>query len=177
MATPNMVEARAHGAGTGTAPHVPEEAAERRAGERSSPGRSGDASSGTSAPDPEVPAKARRRAFTAEYKLRVLRAADACRKPGEVGALLRREGLYSSHLVMWRRQRDGGALKSMRARKRGRVPKEETPLFQENQRLSRENQTLKRKLAQAEVIIDCQKKLSEALERLRADHPKIGTSA
>jgi len=65
----------------------------------------------------------------------------------------------------------------MRARKRGRVPKEETPLFQENQRLSRENQTLKRKLAQAEVIIDCQKKLSEALERLRADHPKIGTSA
>src|SRR3989442_15287451 len=104
MATPNQVEAKAQAAGVGTPSHVPEEAAERRAAERSSAGRSGDGSSGTSAPDPEVPAKAARRAFTAEYKLRIVREADACRKPGEIGALLRREGLYSSHLVEWRQR-------------------------------------------------------------------------
>lgn len=177
MATPNLVEAKTHAAEVGSPSHVPEEAAERRAGERSSAGRSGDGSSGTSAPNPEVPAKAARRAFTAEYKLRIVREADACRKPGEIGALLRREGLYSSHLVSWRGQREGGALKSMRARKRGRVPRPENPLSHENQRLSREIQTLKGKLAQAEVIIDCQKKLSEALDRLRAEPPKNGTRA
>ena len=70
-------------------------------------------------PDPEVPAKARRRRFPAAYRLRILKQADACKKAGDVGALLRREGLYSSRLTNWRRQRDQGALVSMRARKRG----------------------------------------------------------
>lgn len=148
---------------------VPEAAAERRAGERSSVGRSGGVVSGTSAPDPEVPAKASRRRFTAKYKLQVLREADACRKPGEIGALLRREGLYSSHLVSWRRQRDGGALKAMSARKRGRVPRPTNPLLQENQRLSKEVESLTRKLSQAEEIIDVQKKLSRVLGMLRGE--------
>ncbi len=69
--------------------------------------------------DPEVPEKALRRRFTAEYKLRVLQEADACSEPGEIGALLRREGLYSSHLVVWRRQRAEGTLEGLRPRKRG----------------------------------------------------------
>ena len=170
MATPNQVEAKTHATGVGSPSHVPEEAAERRAGERSSAGRSGDASSGTSAPDPEVPAKATRRAFTAEYKLRIVRQADACKKSGEIGALLRREGLYSSHLVTWRGQREGGALKSMRARKRGRVARLENPLSQENKRLVREVEQLTKRLSQAEQIIAVQKKVSEVIAMLRAGH-------
>ena len=67
-------------------------------------------------PDPEVPAKVQRRRFSAEYRLRMLKQADACKKPGEVGALLRREGLYSSLLTNWRRQREQGALQDLRAR-------------------------------------------------------------
>ena len=70
-------------------------------------------------PDPEVPAKAQRRRFPAEYRLRILTQADACKKPGELGALLRREGLYSSLLTNWRRQREQGALQDMRGRRRG----------------------------------------------------------
>src|SRR5215210_7654148 len=72
-------------------------------------------------PDPELVERAKRRRFTAEYKLRVLREADACTRPGEIGALLRREGLYTSHLTYWRKQRDAGALKAL-ARPRGRKP-------------------------------------------------------
>ena len=163
------------GGGAKAAPHVPEATSERRAGEQSSQGRSGDVVAGTSAPDPEVPARASRRRFPAKYKLRMLREADACKKPGDLGALLRREGLYSSHLASWRRQRDDGALKSMRARKRGRVPKPENPLRKENERLGRENEALKRRLAQAEEIIDVQKKLSRVLGMLRDETPD-GTS-
>ena len=72
-------------------------------------------------PDPELVERPRRRRFTAEYKLRVLREADACTRPGEIGALLRREGLYTSHLTYWRKQRDAGALRAL-ARPRGRKP-------------------------------------------------------
>ncbi len=71
------------------------------------------------APDPEVPATVQRRRFSAAYRLRILKAVDACKKPGEVGALLRREGLYSSLLTNWRRQREAGALREMRGRRRG----------------------------------------------------------
>src|SRR5688572_17077357 len=71
-------------------------------------------------PDPEVPEKARRRQFSAAYKLRIVREADACARDGELGALLRREGLYSSHLATWRRQRDEGSLASLAPRRRGR---------------------------------------------------------
>jgi transposase len=74
-----------------------------------------------SPPDPEVPEKARRRRFSAEYKLATLREADRCTEPGQIGALLRRERLYSSHLVDWRRQRDAGALEAL-AGTRGRKP-------------------------------------------------------
>jgi transposase-like protein len=74
------------------------------------------------APDPEVEGRPRRRSFSAEYRLRILKEADACTQPGEIGALLRREGLYSSHLVDWRRQRELGTLQAL-GTKRGRKPK------------------------------------------------------
>src|SRR2546425_910939 len=92
-------------------------------------------------PDPEVPAKAQRRRFPAEYRLRILKQADACKKPGELGALLRREGLYSSLLTNWRRQREQGALREMRGRRRGPKPHPVDPrvkqLETENRRLQR----------------------------------------
>jgi len=115
------------------------------------------------APDPAVPEKPRRRRFTAEYKIRILREADRCTRPGQLGALLRREGLYSSHLNTWRRQRDAGALAGLTPKRRGRKPKADDPVLAENQRLRRENQRLAEKLRQAEAIIEVQKKLSELL--------------
>src|SRR5215204_6345959 len=124
------------------------------------PGITGDAGGMSTPPDPEVPAKARRRQFSAEYKLAILREADACTQPGEVGALLRREGLYSSHLVDWRRQRDAGALQAL-ARKRGRKPAD--PARAQAERLRRENERLRGRLAQAEKIIEIQGKVSELL--------------
>jgi transposase len=111
-------------------------------------------------PDPEVPAKAERRRFTSEYRLRILKEADACKKPGAVGALLRREGLYSSHLANWRRQRDGGELVAGRARRRGPVPTSVDPRVKQ---LEVENRRLQRKLARAETIITLQKKVAEIL--------------
>ena len=114
-------------------------------------------------PDPEVPEKARRRRFSGSYKLRLLQAVDACTEPGEIGALLRREGLYSSHLSKWRRQRDTGALEGLRARKRGRKPRPVDPQAKRMAQLERENERLRRKLEQAETIIEVQKKLSRLL--------------
>jgi transposase len=116
--------------------------------------------SGPTPPDPEVPAKVQRRQFTAEYRRRILKEADACKKRGAVGALLRREGLYSSHLVNWRRQRDQGELVTGRARKRGPVPKPVDPRVKQ---LEAENRRLQRKLARAETIITLQKKVAEIL--------------
>jgi len=86
-------------------------------------------------PDPEVPEKPTRRRFTAEYKLRILRLADACTEPGSVGALLRREGLYSSHLTAWRRQRERDVLDGLTPKKRGRKVAERNPLLPELERL------------------------------------------
>ena len=113
--------------------------------------------------DPEVLERALRRRFTAEYKLRVLREADACREPGEIGALLRREGLYSSHLTMWRRARDEGTLQALTPKKRGRRPKQVDPVQEENARLRRENARLERRLQKAELVIEVQKKVAEIL--------------
>ncbi len=113
--------------------------------------------------DPAVPERPVRRRFTAEYKLRVLREADRCTQPGQLGALLRREGLYSSHLTTWRQQRDEGTLAGLAPRRRGRKASPEAPLVAENERLKRENQRLSAKLRQAETIIEVQKKLSEIL--------------
>jgi transposase-like protein len=104
-----------------------------------------------------------RRRFTAEYKLRILREADLCTEPGQVGALLRREGLYSSHLTNWRQQRDRGSFAALAPKRRGRKPSPDVRLAAENERLTRENQRLTAKLRQAETIIEVQKKLSEIL--------------
>lgn len=114
-------------------------------------------------PDPEVPEKTPRRRFTAKYKLDVLKKADACTEPGELGALLRREGLYSSNLTTWRRQRDQGVLDAMSPKKRGRKKIEKNPLAQEVATLQKENERLSRKLKKAEIIIEVQKKISEIL--------------
>lgn len=114
-------------------------------------------------PDPEVipGEKAKRRKFSAKYKLRILKEHEACTEPGEKGALLRREGLYSSHITTWRRQRERGELAGLSSQKRG--PKVDAQA-EENARLQRENQRLKKRLEQAELIIEVQKKVSQILE-------------
>ena len=109
----------------------------------------------TNVPDPEVVPKAKRRTFSAKYKLRILEEADRCTETGQIGALLRREGLYSSHLTTWRRQRDEGVLKGLSPQKRGRKRKDE--LEREVTRLQRENERLQASLEQAETIIEVQK--------------------
>ena len=141
--------------------------AERRGGERSEAPRSGGspmferASAGSlQLPDPEVAARPKRRQFTAEYKLRVLRQADACKESGEIGALLRREGLYSSHLVHWRRQREEAAQAQLKTRKRGPKPKVQDPRVKE---LERENAKLQRQLKRVALLLDIQKKAGEIL--------------
>lgn len=110
-----------------------------------------------------MPEKPVRRRFTAEYKLRILREADGCTQLGQVGALLRREGLYSSHLTTWRQQREAGTLAGLAPKRRGRKASPDPPLVADNERLKRENQRLTEKLRQAETIIEVQKKLSELL--------------
>lgn len=115
------------------------------------------------APDPEVLEKAARRRFTVEYKLQILRQADVCDAGGGVGALLRREGLYSSHLTTWRRQRDAGILSGLRPKPRGRKANPIHPLEVENEQLRKENSRLQKRLKQAELIIEVQKKISQML--------------
>ena len=114
-------------------------------------------------PDPEVPEQKPRRNFTAGYKLRILQQADACVGPGQLGQLLRREGLYSSNLTTWRKQRDKGLLYAMSPKKRGRKNKEKNPLSTRVTQLEKENQRLEQKLRRAELIIEAQKKISEIL--------------
>ena len=109
--------------------------------------------------DTEVSAKAERRQFSAAYKLRILQEAEACSR-GEIGALLRREGLYSSHLTTWRRQQAAGQLAGLAAKARGPKP---NPEAEELKRLRKENERLQRRLQQAEAIIEAQKKLSQLL--------------
>jgi transposase len=111
-------------------------------------------------PDPEVVAKAKRRQFSAEYKQRILAEADACTKPGQIGALLRREGLYSSNLDKWRKQRARNGLAGLTPQKRG--PKVD-PQAAEVARLQRDNERLRARLEQAERIIDVQKKVAMLL--------------
>ena len=112
-------------------------------------------------PDPEVRDRPRRRTFTAKYKLKILSELDACSEPGEVGAILRREGLYSSHISNWREKRAAGELQGLAPRKRG--PRSRNPLVAENARLERETARLQEELRKARLIIDVQKKLSEIL--------------
>ena len=116
-----------------------------------------------SVPDPEVVPTAERRRLTTQEKLRILEEADACTELGELGALLRREGIYSSYLSRWRRARDRGQLQALRSKKRGRKPPADKELTEEAAKLQRENERLQARLAQAEAIIEAQKKLSEVL--------------
>ena len=144
----------------------------RSGGERSDPERRepptpavGVASlKGIERPDPEVPAKAQRRRFSVQYKKKILEEADACKdKHGAMSALLRREGLYSSHLTMWRKQREKGELDGLSPKKRGRKAKPMNPLTHKVRGLESEIRRLQEKLDKAETIISFQKKLSEML--------------
>jgi len=111
----------------------------------------------------EVVAKPTRRRYTAEYKLGVLREADGCTRPGEIGALLRREGLYSSTLTHWRKQRQRGELGGLSPKKRGPLPKEKNPLTDKVRALERENARLTARAERAEGLVELQKKVSEIL--------------
>ena len=135
----------------------------------------GDRNATPDPPDPEVVEKKRRRKFTTKYKLRILKEADECTQPGQMGALLRREGLYSSNLTCWRRQREKGILEALQPKKRGRKKIEKDPLSQRVALLESENRKLKRKLQQAEKIIEVQKKISEILG-IPQDHDERSNS-
>ena len=117
----------------------------------------------------EVVAKARRRRFTAAEKLRVLRAADGCTKSGELGALLRREGLYSSHLASWREARRRGELAGSTARPRGPKAKAVDPRDKRIAELERESRKLKARLERAEGLIELQKKVAAILSEPLTD--------
>lgn len=118
---------------------------------------------GPTLPNPEVLPRAKRRTYTAEYKLSILQEADQCSEPGEIGALLRREGLYASHLSAWRQLREAGQLQALSAKRRGRKA-ERNARAAEMETLRKENERLRSQLQQAELIIDAQKKLAAALQ-------------
>ncbi len=109
-------------------------------------------------------AQAKRRRFSADYKQRILAEADQAKGSGGIGVLLRREGLYSSLLTTWRRERKAGALKALAPRKRGPKSKRD-PVAEENQQLRRQNQRLTEDLRKAEIVIDVQKKVAALLGR------------
>jgi transposase len=142
--------------------------AERRAAERSEADRSGApaqlvaSSPAASRPSPEVVVDARRRTFSLDYKLRILKEAEAVKAVGGIGALLRREGLYSSHLTTWRQERETGMWQGLTPKSRG--PKRKADSRQDElQQLRREVQRLSEALQRAETIIDVQKKLGSLL--------------
>ena len=143
-------------------------AAERSEAERSESERSGAvataAINGEAAarPDPEVVARAKRRRFTGKYKQEILSKADAAAETGTIGAMLRREGLYSSHLTKWRRERKAGVIHGLEPQKRGPKSKH-NPFAAENQKLQRANDRLTEQLRKAELIIDVQKKVGTLL--------------
>ncbi len=113
--------------------------------------------------DPEVAAKPKRRQFTAEYRLRILEEADGCTEPGEVGQLLRREGLYSSHLTAWRKARRSGSLRGLTSKKRGAKPKARNPLEPKVRELESKVARLEKELHQAHTILDVQEKVAGLL--------------
>jgi transposase-like protein len=117
----------------------------------------------TSLREVEVAVKGERRRFTAEYKQKVLREAADCERPGEIGALLRREGLYWSNLTYWRRQRESGELAGLTAKRRGPQGREKNPLAERVRELERDNTRLKRRAERAEGLVELQKKVSEIL--------------
>ena len=119
----------------------------------------------TTGEDVQVVAKPHRRVFTAEYKRRILKAADACATPGAVGALLRREGLYSSHLVVWRRARARGELAALMPKKRGRKPTPVDPRERKIAELERHLAQVTARAERAEALVELQKKLAVLLGR------------
>jgi transposase-like protein len=121
----------------------------------------------TIVPNPEVQEKARRRSYTAEYKRRILREAESCKEYGQVGALLRREGLYSSNLTAWRRQADRGTLDALSSKKRGPKARKPDPSVRRIIEQEKENQKLRARLRKAELIIDAQKKIAEIFQFTR----------
>jgi transposase len=127
-----------------------------------------DENAGELTPKTEVVAKPKRKQFTAAERLRILREAEACQASGEIGALLRREGIYSSYLTTWRKQQECGELDGLAPKKRG--PKTD-PQAIEIARLRRENERLQKQLRQAELIIDIQKKVSQILGIPLAEPP------
>ena len=156
-----MVDAKRKLAGKNSAPETE--------GARRATGVSGAARPASGVPtDPEVPEKAQRRRFTAEYKLGIVEAAEACREPGDVSALLRREGLYSSHLSTWRQQQRAGALNGLSPRKRGRKLRRD-PQAERIAHLEREIGRLREELRKAHVIIDVQKKVARLLDGVAAE--------
>ena len=140
-------------------------------GRREPEHREGDRSTGAgnaaARPDPEVTAQAQRRRFTAEYKERILAETDRAKGSGSIGALLRREGLYSSLLATWRRERDAGVRQALSPHKRGPKSKRD-PIAEENEQLRRETQRLTEELRKAQVVIDIQKKVATLLDRTLA---------
>lgn len=127
--------------------------------------------------DPEVVPMAERRRFTAEEKLRILEEADACTEPGEIGALVRREGIYSSYLSRWRRARDRGQLTALGEQPRGPKPATDAALAREVARLRRENERLQARLDQAEAIIEVQKNSHSCLGRVPRRTRAAGSDA
>jgi hypothetical protein len=130
----------------------------------------GDAAS-TAAPDPEVAATGKRRQFSGAEKRRILSAADRCAKPGELGALLRREGIYSSMLATWRKQRAQAEEAALQARQRGRKADPVLAETRKLEQLQRDNDRLRRRLAEAHTVIEVQKKLCTLLGLPTADEP------
>jgi transposase-like protein len=126
--------------------------------------QAGDGEGGRAAPrpNPEVLGRAKRRTYTGEYKQKVLAEADAARGSGEIGAVLRRHGLYSSHLTKWRQERKSGILEGLAPQKRGPKSKA-SPLTAENEKLRRDNERLTERLRKAEIVIDVQKKVATLL--------------
>jgi transposase len=135
--------------------------AQRAVGERSF--GAGGRAAPAGVPDPELVEQARRRRFTAEYKLRILQEADACTRPGEIGELLRREGLYTSHLTYWRKQRKDGALKEL-GRPRGRKPADRRD--REIAELRRRLERSEAELQKAKKVIEIQGNVSALLEQM-----------
>jgi transposase-like protein len=122
----------------------------------------------TKKPDPEVAAKGKRRSFTAKYKREILAKADKCKKSGEIGALLRSEGLYSSHLASWRKQRAEGQLGG-KTKKRGPKAKPVDPSAKRVAELERENAKLRARAERAEFLVECQKKMAALFETQQSE--------
>ncbi len=152
-----------------TVPGIARRVAQGAVGDRR--GSAGASSSPRGVPDPELAERPRRRRFSAGYKLGILREAEACTRKGEIGAMLRREGLYTSHVTAWRKQRDAGALEGLTPRKRG--PRGPSPEQVENEQLRRALDRTQADLETARRVIEVQGNVSALLEDLLA--PKSAT--